>query len=69
MDAYLEKQKEKLALTYLSAAWQRAKKLPNIDKILGKQENKREMSDEEMLRKVMALNKAFGGNEVKINGN
>lgn len=54
-------QEEKLILTYLGAAWQRAKKMPSLDRILGKQEVKKQMTPEEMLQKVMQLNKAFGG--------
>jgi hypothetical protein len=66
-----QEREDKLVLTYLGAAWQRAKKMPSLESIIGKQTSKKEMSDKEMLRVVMALNKAFGGvkEEVKAHGN
>jgi hypothetical protein len=66
-----QESKDRLAQAYLGAAWQRAKKLPNFKKLFEMNEPKKEMSDEEMLRVVMALNKAFGGDkeEVKAYGN
>jgi hypothetical protein len=56
-----QEQEEKLVLTYLGAAWQRSKKMPSLKQVLGKQETNKQMTPEEMLRKVIALNKAFGG--------
>lgn len=55
-------QEERLILTYLNAAWQRCKRMPNLNKILGKKEPiKKKMSDEEMFEKVKMLHKALGG--------
>jgi hypothetical protein len=53
--------KDRLALAYLGAAWQRAKKLPNFKKILGMEQPQKKMTNEEMLLKVKQLNAAFGG--------
>jgi hypothetical protein len=61
-----QEQEDKLVLTYLSSAWQRAKKMPSLESIIGKQTSKKEMSDSEMLRVVMALNKAFGGTKEEV---
>jgi predicted RNase H-like nuclease len=56
-----QQQEDSLVLTYLGAAWQRAKKMPSLDRILGKQQQPKQMTPEEMLQKVLRLNKAFGG--------
>jgi hypothetical protein len=65
VNAYIEKEKQKekdrLAQTYLGAAWQRAKKLPNFKKLLGMEQPQKKMTNEEMLLKVKQLNAAFGG--------
>jgi hypothetical protein len=53
--------KDRLALTYLGAAWQRAKKLPDYKRLLGMELPKKKMTNEEMLLKVKQLNAAFGG--------
>lgn len=60
-------------LTYLNAAWVRCKRMPSLNKVLGKKEPiKKQMTDEEMFEKVKALNKAFGGVDIgsskKLNG-
>jgi hypothetical protein len=54
---------DRIALTYIGAAWQRIEKLPSLDLILkrNKQEEKRKMTNEEMLEEVKKLNAAFGG--------
>jgi hypothetical protein len=66
---YNEKQKvlndEKVTLTYLGAYWQRIKKLPRLEKILGKEQPKKQMTPEEMFNVVKKLNGAFGGSTVK----
>jgi hypothetical protein len=64
-----EKQKieneEKLTLTWLGAYWTyRAKKMPSLKSLLGKEIPKKHMTDEEMLAQVKRLNASFGG-EVK----
>jgi hypothetical protein len=62
---YNEKQKQnekdKISVAYLSAAWQRAKKLPNLKRLLEMEQPKKKMTNEEMLLKVKQLNAAFGG--------
>jgi hypothetical protein len=52
---------DRIALTYLGAAWQRSEKLPSLESILNKQEEKKKMTNEEMLEEVKKLNAAFGG--------
>lgn len=55
-------QEERLILAYLNAAWQRSKKMPSINKILGKKEpEKKKMTDQEMFERVKMLHKLFGG--------
>lgn len=55
-------QEERLILAYLNAAWQRSKRMPSLNKLLGKKEPvKKVMSDEEMFEKVKMLHKALGG--------
>jgi hypothetical protein len=61
-----QEQEDKLVLTYLGAAWQRAKKMPSLESIIGKQASKKEMSDKDMLQVVKALNKAFGGTKKEV---
>lgn len=56
-----EEQEEKLTLVWLGAAWQRAKKMPRLREILNKIETPQKMTDEQMLKKVKALNSALGG--------
>ncbi|MDF2510470.1 MAG: hypothetical protein K0S04_336 [Herbinix sp.] len=53
-----------LAITqaWLTANWQRAKKMPNLDKVLKTNKPKqKEMTDEQMLNQIKALNAMFGG--------
>lgn len=56
---------EKLILTYLGVYWNKVKRLPSLDKILGKQENEKKknekMSPEAILEEVKRLNEAMGG--------
>lgn len=56
-----EKQEERLILTWLGAAWQRSKKMPDIKKILNKTPTQKKMTDEEMLEQVKKINIALGG--------
>lgn len=53
---------------WLSAAWQRQKKLGSLDKILKHTKPKQPMSDKAMQKMCMALNKMYGG-EVRSIGN
>ena len=53
-----------LAITqaWLTANWQRAKKMPNLDKVL--KSNKpiqKEMTDEQIFEQIKSLNAMFGG--------
>lgn len=68
VEIYNEKKKaeqeEKLILTYLGAYWNRVKKMPTLKRILGKEEVKKQMTDEQMLERVKQLNKIFGGEEM-----
>jgi hypothetical protein len=47
---------------WLTANWHRAKRMPNLDKVLNQSKEKpKEMTDEQMLNQVKALNAMFGG--------
>lgn len=47
---------------WLTANWSRAKRMPNLEKVLGKNKPKqKEMTDEQMLNQIKALNAMFGG--------
>jgi hypothetical protein len=52
---------EKLTLTWLGAYWHRVEKLQPLKEVLGKQEVKKQMTNEQMLSAVTNLNAAFGG--------
>lgn len=60
-----EKEEYKLSLiqAYLTAGWQRQKKMPSLESVMGKLDKpiKKEQSTEEMLVVVKALNAALGG--------
>ena len=54
--------KDKLTLTWLGAVWQRAKEMPSLEEVIGKQPIKeKKMSSEHMLNMVKVMNTAFGG--------
>ena len=69
VSAYIEKEKrtneDNVSLAYMNAywtaVWQSGKKPGSLDKILGRKEVKREMTPEQILQSVKALNKALGG--------
>ncbi|MFB7142672.1 hypothetical protein ACFCYN_23985 [Gottfriedia sp. NPDC056225] len=55
-------QKDKLTLTWLGANWQRAKEMPSLEQVIGKQPIKqKKMSSEHMLNMVKVMNAAFEG--------
>jgi hypothetical protein len=54
-------QEEKLSLVWMAEHFQRIEKLPTLNELLGKKEEPKEMTSEEMLAKVMQLNGALGG--------
>jgi hypothetical protein len=64
-DRLIRDNKEGLTLAYLTAAWGRSKKLPDLKKILKEDKPKKGQTPEDMLRVVKQLNAAFGGKEVK----
>ncbi|QKE74772.1 hypothetical protein HPK19_19420 [Arthrobacter citreus] len=54
--------KDKLTLTWYGAAWQRAKEMPSLEEVIGKQLIKqKKMSSEHMLNMVKVMNAAFEG--------
>jgi predicted Co/Zn/Cd cation transporter (cation efflux family) len=59
-----QRQKESMYQAYLISRWVWAKKV-DIKKYLGENKPRRRMTDEEMLDRVMVLNKLFGGEIVK----
>lgn len=63
-----EKAKEKVVLAYLVAGWIRAKKMPNLKKVLSKLDDVRPkaMTAEQMFQHVKMLNAALGGTVVEV---
>lgn len=55
-------QKQSIYQAYLISRWVWAKRI-NIEKILEPKKEKKQMTDDEMLRQVRILNKMFGGTE------
>jgi len=62
-----EKGEEELIIAYLTAYWNRVKRMPNLRNILSTIRPREEMSDEQLLAQIKAMNAAMGG-EVKIKG-
>lgn len=60
---------EKITLAYMQAYWTiqwlGKKKPQSLEKILGKEKTKKEMTDEQMLEQVKKLNAIFGGTTSK----
>ncbi|MEK5415064.1 hypothetical protein [Paenibacillus sp. FSL L8-0708] len=53
---------ERMTLAYLNAFWHRAKKMPDLKKLLQKEKKKiKPQTPEQMLEEVKKLNAAFGG--------
>jgi hypothetical protein len=67
ISAYNERQKQKqedaLTLVYLNNAWNpyRTKRLPDLKKILGNEDKKEEMTNEEMFEEIKKMNSLMGG--------
>lgn len=64
--AHNEKRKhdhdEKLLIAYLTAYWQRIKRMPSIKEVLGQHEDeKKEQTVSDMLDEIKKLNAALGG--------
>ena len=72
VEGYVERKQQDydLAITqaYMAAKLVWTKKLPDLKKLLGKKESKKAMTDDQMMKMCMALNKLYGG-EVIENGN
>jgi hypothetical protein len=68
-EVYQEKQKfeqeERLYLVWMGEYFHRVEKLPDLKEILGKKEEPKEMTAEEMLANVMQLNSVMGGSVEK----
>jgi hypothetical protein len=54
-------QEERLSLVWMGEHFHRVEKLPTLNEILGKKEETKEMTAEEMLANVMQLNSALDG--------
>lgn len=54
-------QEERLYFVWMGEYFHRIEKLPDLKELLGKKEEKTDMSTEEMLANVMQLNSAMGG--------
>ena len=69
IQAYAERMKaeseERLILAYLTAYWQRVKRMPSLKSILQKTEQKKTQTPEQMLAQIKAINAAMGGH-IKI---
>lgn len=69
VDGYSDRKQNEydLAIThaYLLSRWVWAKKLPDLKNLLGKQEPKKNMTDDAMMKMCMQLNRLFGGNVVE----
>jgi hypothetical protein len=64
-DRMVRDHKERITMAYLTAAWGRTKKLPDLKKILNEDKPKKQQTAEQMLSVVKQLNAVFGGKEVK----
>lgn len=65
IDIYNRKQKQRhdemVTVAYLSAYYNRVKKMPNIKDILGKKQTETEQSPSDLLNKLKELNAQLGG--------
>lgn len=61
-----QEREDQIVLEYMNAAWQRAKRLPNIKSILDDKPKK--MTNKQMLDVIKKLNQAFGGEVVTASG-
>jgi hypothetical protein len=57
----LEKGEEELVIAYLTAYWNRVRRMPNLKNILSSIRPREEMSDEQLLAQIKAMNAAMGG--------
>lgn len=60
------KQKNEVSLAWLNAYYQRVKRMPDIKKVTNlKPAAKKQQTDEQMLERIIAMNKTMGGKEIK----
>lgn len=58
--------KERLTMSYYTAGWSRAKRMPDLNKLLGNNNHSDvKQTDEQLLKTIRQLNAAMGGKEVK----
>jgi hypothetical protein len=60
-DRMKQKQEDRIVAAYLSAYWQRVKKLPSLKSILEENKPKKPQTVEDMLEEIKRLNAAMGG--------
>jgi hypothetical protein len=65
-DIFEEKREEKLTLLWLSEWLHRTEETPTLNEFIGKKEEPKEMTSDEMLANVMQLNSAMGGAFEKV---
>lgn len=66
-----EEAKERLILAYLTAAWVRVKRMPNLKKLLNQIDSPQPlepMTPEQMLKRIKILNAILGGTVVEKKG-
>lgn len=68
LEGYSERRQQEydsiITQAYLVSRWVWAKKLPSLEDMLNKKQSNKEMSDDQMMKMAMALNKMFGGDIV-----
>jgi hypothetical protein len=65
-DIFEEKKEEKLTLLWLSEWLHRTEEAPTLNEFIGKKEELKEMTSDEMLAIVMQLNAEMGGAFEKV---
>lgn len=60
-DRLKQEQEDRIVAAYLSAYWQRVKKLPSLKSILEENKPKKPQTAEDMLEEIKRLNAAMGG--------
>ena len=69
VDGYSEKKQQEYDLSitqaYLISRWVWAKKLPSLENILNKKQSEKDMTDDQMMKMAMALNRLFGGDVIE----
>lgn len=57
----IQDHEEKLVVAYLTAYWNRVKKMPTLKEVLNKNGEKKKQSSEQMLEEIKRLNEVLGG--------